>query len=234
VRRCAGRRRRARRTRPNLSASATVADGAAGPERPSTTITPPGPLDDFEAAPDWDARSHLAPPLAPGDAQDADTAGARSSRRLGILVHRLLERFGVGTDRGDAELTTMVERLIRADERPDVADLQAFASAVVLAYRQLGSNPEVRALYADGGALHELPFTLRTEQGLVRGTIDCLLRRPDGTLVVLEFKTGRARGEHAAQAELYRSAVQALAPGTPVEVRVVYTAESDAQNSVWE
>jgi ATP-dependent exoDNAse (exonuclease V) beta subunit len=124
----------------------------------------------------------------------------------------------------------MAQRLIRTDERPDVADLQAFATAVVRTYRQLGSHPEVKAISAD--ALHEVPFTLRTEGGFVRGTIDCLYRRPDGTFVVLEFKTGRRQSEHQTQANLYREAVQALAPaGAPVEVHVVYTAESDAQNS---
>jgi ATP-dependent helicase/nuclease subunit A len=213
----------------NLSAQPAAA-ASCNPSGEQATAAAAPPLADFEVAPDWTTRSHLAPARAAANADDGDSTGARSSRRLGTLVHRLLERFGVRTDHDDAQLEAMAQRLIRTDERPDVADLQAFATAVVRTYRQLGSHPEVKAISAD--ALHEVPFTLRTEGGFVRGTIDCLYRRPDGTFVVLEFKTGRRQSEHQTQANLYREAVQALAPaGAPVEVHVVYTAESDAQNS---
>jgi hypothetical protein len=44
-------------------------------------------------------------------------------------------------------------------------------------------------------------------------------------VTVLEFKTGRPRPEHQAQAELYRRAAAALFPEAAVDARVVYGGE---------
>ena len=38
---------------------------------------------------------------------------------------------------------------------------------------------------------------------IVRGSIDCLVIHPDGTVRVLEFKTGAPRPEHAHQLDIY-------------------------------
>jgi hypothetical protein len=46
-----------------------------------------------------------------------------------------------------------------------------------------------------------------------RGTIDCLIRRPDGGFVVVEVKTGPPRPEHQRQLDAYLAAIQALGPG---------------------
>ncbi len=70
-----------------------------------------------------------------------------------------------------------------------------------------------------------MPFTMQIDGQIVRGTIDCLIASAD-RVTVLEFKTGRARREHEAQAEVYRTAAQALFPGLPVESRLVYTSDS--------
>ena len=68
----------------------------------------------------------------------------------------------------------------------------------------------------DADCLFELPFSLRVEPTaddpvpptigtpvIVRGTIDCLVRKSDRCLTVLEFKTGRRQPEHQAQLDLY-------------------------------
>ena len=56
---------------------------------------------------------------------------------------------------------------------------------------------------------------------VVRGTVDCVV--PDGDrLLVLEFKTGQPQPSHRRQLALYVDAVRAMAPGTPVEGRLVY------------
>jgi hypothetical protein len=44
-------------------------------------------------------------------------------------------------------------------------------------------------------------------------------------VTVLEFKTGRRRLEHAAQADLYRSAAQSLFPGRRVVTQLLYAGD---------
>jgi ATP-dependent helicase/nuclease subunit A len=67
---------------------------------------------------------------------------------------------------------------------------------------------------------------MRVDGRIVRGTVDCLITADD-RVIVLEFKTGRARPEHRAQAEVYRAAAQALFPAKQVESRLVYTSDSE-------
>jgi RecB family exonuclease len=57
---------------------------------------------------------------------------------------------------------------------------------------------------------------------VVRGRIDCLVHRPDGSVVILESKTGQPRPEHEQQVELYRAALGASLPGKTIHTRVVY------------
>jgi hypothetical protein len=45
---------------------------------------------------------------------------------------------------------------------------------------------------------------------------------PDGTLTVLEFKTGVPRPEHTAQATLYAEALRAAWPGKIVTFKILY------------
>ena len=67
---------------------------------------------------------------------------------------------------------------------------------------------------------------MRGRRPIVRGTIDCLVSVATIAVTVLEFKTGRPRPEHEAQAELYRAAAQALFPASPVESQLVYTSDA--------
>jgi ATP-dependent exoDNAse (exonuclease V) beta subunit len=57
---------------------------------------------------------------------------------------------------------------------------------------------------------------------IVRGAIDCLVRRPDGRVVVVDFKTGAPRAEHEAQLALYVRAVRHLCPTTAVDGLLLY------------
>ena len=85
---------------------------------------------------------------------------------------------------------------------------------------------------------YELPFSLRLatagEGGtpgppvVVRGSIDCLARRPDGTITVLELKTGRRRDWHQHQLDLYVRAARCLFPGVAVSGRLVYLDEDES------
>jgi len=80
----------------------------------------------------------------------------------------------------------------------------------------------VRALYRSGDALHEVPFTFRNDERIVRGTIDCLIHAGD-RVTILEFKTGRRRAVHDEQVALYRRAAAALFPGVAIDARVIYS-----------
>ena len=87
-------------------------------------------------------------------------------------------------------------------------------------------RPDVAALLAVRRRLQEVPFSLRrVAEGtpmVLRGTIDCLIRKDDGSVVVVEFKTGRRRASHQRQLDVYVEAARALCPGSSVEGRLVY------------
>jgi ATP-dependent helicase/nuclease subunit A len=149
-------------------------------------------------------------------------AGADSERLLGTVVHRLLQLLGTSPDESsDAEAA--VQRLLRRDEAAGLADRDEFAVQAAAVYRALCSHPDVRSLYAAADILHEVPFALRHEGTVVRGTIDCLVQLRPGEVAVLEFKTGRPRPEHAGQLALYASVATQLFPGSTVTPKLIYT-----------
>jgi ATP-dependent helicase/nuclease subunit A len=156
------------------------------------------------------------------DCDDERMTGHESSRALGILVHRLLERVGLASDIPDERLRGWLLASIRAQggglsPHPDTEEVD---SALVL-YRHLVSRSDVRRIYAAGQPLHEVPFAMVDDGLVLRGTIDCLVRQPD-RVIVLEFKTGRPRPEHRIQSELYARAARHLFPGLAVETRLIY------------
>jgi len=145
-------------------------------------------------------------------------AGQDSHRLLGTLVHRLVRRLGLDPS---ADPDRAVPGLLNASEAVDTSESGTVCRDAAQAYRMLCAMPDVRDLYRSGAAHHEVPFTMTTEGQIVRGTIDCLVAGGDG-ITVLEFKTGRARPEHARQVELYGKAVQAMYPDFHVKTRVIY------------
>jgi ATP-dependent exoDNAse (exonuclease V) beta subunit len=150
-------------------------------------------------------------------------AGRDSDRLLGTLVHRVLQRLGVGAAGSDEpSLRQQVTRLLRPEEATEVDDRDALIGDVIAAYRGLSSRADILDLYRAGTALHEVPFTMATAGGIVRGTIDCVIQAADGSVTILEFKTGRPRPEHAAQAALYREAAAHVFTGAVVDARLVY------------
>jgi ATP-dependent exoDNAse (exonuclease V) beta subunit len=86
-------------------------------------------------------------------------------------------------------------------------------------------QPDVAALLASGERLHELTFSLvdpNPPSRVLRGAIDCLIRRPDGSIIVVEFKTGVPSPTHDAQIDAYVHAAKAMFPDAAVSGRVVY------------
>jgi len=153
--------------------------------------------------------------------------GDRSGRWIGILVHRLLQQGEFISEPSDEDLRRLTQTLLDAAVLAELEDPPAVIECAVTSFRQISSRPEVRALYRLGRPYHEVPFTMAVGGRIVRGTIDCLIASHD-KVTVLEFKTGRPRPEHQAQAEVYRAAAQALFPAVTVESRLVYTSDTVA------
>jgi ATP-dependent helicase/nuclease subunit A len=89
-------------------------------------------------------------------------------------------------------------------------------------WRRFRSRPELVELVAAGEIFHEVPFSLRDEGRIVRGSIDCLIRQRDGKVTVLDFKSGGPRPDHEIQLDMYLRAARSIFPDAVVEGRLVY------------
>jgi ATP-dependent helicase/nuclease subunit A len=150
--------------------------------------------------------------------------GVGSDRATGILVHRLLQRAGFVGEVSDEQLLQLTSALLSTASLVELGHRDSLVKKVMAGFRQLVSRGDLRELYESGQPYHELPFTLRAEGRIVRGTIDCLIAAAD-RIIVLEFKTGRPREEHQAQIEVYRAAATTLFPALPIESRLVYMSD---------
>jgi ATP-dependent helicase/nuclease subunit A len=139
---------------------------------------------------------------------------------VGTLVHRLFQ-FADGT----SDVSDLAARLFRPEERASAVDAAATVGRAIEAWTAITEKPEVRELLQSGERLHELPFSMVDQEkpGRVRrGTIDCLIRRPGGTIVVIEFKTGSPSPFHQIQLDIYVRAARALFPGATVSGQIIY------------
>src|SRR5262249_59685562 len=79
----------------------------------------------------------------------------------------------------------------------------------------------------------EVPFVISVAEPLVRGSIDLLVEREDGSVLVVDYKTDRLRdrepaeivSRYAVQRDLY--ALAAAARGAPVETAYVFLERPD-------
>ncbi|MCR4374250.1 MAG: PD-(D/E)XK nuclease family protein, partial [Acidobacteria bacterium] len=151
--------------------------------------------------------------------------GDRALDRLaGTLVHRLFQR-GWATPPPAADAVAHLARLVRSEELVDVPDHGRFLSDVAAAFLRLAGRSDVRRWLAQGRAYYEVPFSYAPADApgvIVRGSIDCLVARADGSLQVLEFKTGSPRPEHAGQLDTYLQAVRQAFSGADVTGELVY------------
>ncbi|MEO7191311.1 MAG: UvrD-helicase domain-containing protein [Vicinamibacterales bacterium] len=165
--------------------------------------------------------------LEDGTAEVPGAAGvpARKDERLiGTIVHRLFQHQ-MDPSLGDDVLVPYVLKQIDGDERVDLTRGADVAREALAVYRSLRGRADVAALLQSGECFYEVPFscTLPDQPGVcVRGVIDCLVMGPDGTATVLEFKTGRPRAEHQAQATLYAQAIAGAAGLQIVRTLVCY------------
>jgi ATP-dependent helicase/nuclease subunit A len=145
---------------------------------------------------------------------------------VGRLVHRLLQWQGLLHDcQCASEETAIVLRLLTDEERAGLDDPHLVVGAALAAWRALQQRADVAELLSSGRLFHEVPFSLAdsADSAVVRGSIDCLIQRGDGSMVVLELKTGAPQPIHEDQLAIYVRAVQTLYPGARVEGRLIYS-----------
>ena len=156
----------------------------------------------------------------PGQSSQRDD-WAGSSVEAGVLVHRALES---GTDD--------IERLLIDGERADIDDVPSLVARAQHLLQAIHAHPAIVAVFGPEAAVvwkrHEVPFSYRRGAAVIRGTFDCLVERTDGTIEVLEFKTGQPLPEHQHQLDTYVAAARALFPERTVEGRLIYPADAGA------
>jgi ATP-dependent helicase/nuclease subunit A len=149
-----------------------------------------------------------------------------TSRNLaGTLVRRLFERVGTRLAGGDgAAITTELARLVRDEEAVEAGDVDGLFERARSAYLALCRQPALAAALDSGEAIFEVPFSVRpaSSRTILRGSFDCLVRRRDGGVTILELKTGAPAPEHDEQLSIYLAAARAMFPGTPVEGKLLY------------
>jgi ATP-dependent helicase/nuclease subunit A len=194
-----------------------------------STSPPPGPIRPLEP-------SGLIPRPASAAWLPADAEGLRldsrairtnryvDDRLVGILVHRMLQRQ---IDRAlpPDQALRQVAALVTVAERVDLADEDLTVAQALRLFRAIWSEDGLVSLLAQGELHFEVPFSFFPPDSpgiCFRGAVDCLVRRPDGSIVILEFKTGRERPEHQAQVDLYVRAMAAAFPGASVTGRLCY------------
>jgi ATP-dependent helicase/nuclease subunit A len=146
-------------------------------------------------------------------------------RSLGSLVHRLLARASVLDCLPLDERTALAQKMFArelssASVSPEAGS--AIVAAALAACESILQDPELATLFAHGDRFHELPFSCLDGKVTVRGKIDCLIRRGDGTIVIIEFKTGSPQRAHEIQLDLYVRAARSMFPNDVVEGRLIY------------
>jgi hypothetical protein len=214
-------------------------------------VVDPG-TDNFAVVSDPSAVPRIGVTAAMKRGQPANVQTKRSDDSghglAGTLVHRLFERHGISTtedatvvsgfsrtgdirtgDSRTAVITEELRRLIRDEESAEVEDLDELLARARDAYLALCGNPALASALNAGDALFEVPFSARTNNArlILRGTFDCLIRRTDGGITILELKTGKPAPEHQEQLATYLTAARALFPGAAVEGKLIYARRAD-------
>jgi ATP-dependent exoDNAse (exonuclease V) beta subunit len=167
--------------------------------------------------------------LASGGDEDESSPAPELRRRFGpgVAVHALLEWSARNRWREpDAD---RVAKALR-EQGLDGSDEQvAMAHELTKAFLGSGLREEI------GGASvsAEVPFVLTVAETLVRGSIDLLVERPDGSVLVVDYKTDRLGdrdpvetvSRYSVQRDLY--ALAAATRGAPVETAYVFLERPD-------
>ena len=191
------------------------------------------PADDFGAVADNARRERVAlTRAASAGARGKDAAAAGPDAGSGVVLGRVVHRMFQAGIRGDLppeDLAAIARGLVMPDEAWTVGDLGSLAVSAARVYSGMWSQPALRAVL-DGAECHyEVPVSVLPAPDksggtprILRGVVDCLACRPNGRVVVVDFKTGAPRKADRRQLRAYVGAVRLLYPGSPVEGRLVY------------
>jgi len=157
------------------------------------------------------------------------TAGDDTRVVVGRIVHRLFQHGASGDEPHD-RLAERALALMTEAERDEIEDADRAASDAARLFARMWAHPDVRAALDGATCLFEVPVSLDGQDGeagagrriVLRGVIDCLAVGPDGSVVVLDFKTGAPREGDQVQLDAYVDAARALFPDAAVGGRLVY------------
>ncbi|HVJ26690.1 MAG TPA: PD-(D/E)XK nuclease family protein, partial [Vicinamibacterales bacterium] len=154
-----------------------------------------------------------------------EASGSVDGVLVGVLVHRIFQAASLGLTE-TADVAGLAASLLRPDERSSSADPEAVVLTAAEIWNALASRDDVKRLLASAEVIAEVPFSLRVEDdgrmAILRGTIDGISISPDGSVTVVEFKTGQPRPVHQEQLDIYLRAARELFPGRTVEGLLVY------------
>jgi ATP-dependent helicase/nuclease subunit A len=194
--------------RPDVGAGAPPDGGASTGGREEAFSS----LDDFGAPAAAAPRARISAGEVIAEGPHEVTAldrGSASDRLLGIVVHRMFEHGESLAATDPSQAAGLCRRLLREEELLALEDPDAFAADAARVWVHARARADVRDALSGRARFYEVPFSLADTIGIVRGTIDCLVQKDDG-LLVLELKTGRALSLHQRQLDLYVRAAREL------------------------
>ena len=174
------------------------------PVAQAQALEPASLADDFGAV--TDSAGRVRTPITRAGAararrrsSTATGSKADGSVVLGRVVHRLFQAEVRG-DLPHDELAAIARGLVSADEAWGTADPGSLASSAARVFSSMWAEPSLRAALDGADCLYEVPVSVlpaaATRGGtarILRGVVDCLACRPDGRVVVVDFKTGARR-----------------------------------------
>ncbi|HUP85791.1 MAG TPA: UvrD-helicase domain-containing protein [Acidimicrobiales bacterium] len=136
----------------------------------------------------------------------------RAGTAVGRAVHAVLQFVDPGADDIDASVRELATQQAHVEVVPDAVD------TIVSLARAALAAPSVRAAHAAERRWRELYVAAPIGDRAVEGYIDLLYERPDGGLVLVDYKTDAIRSEADADAKVERYALQTAAYAVAVEV----------------
>ena len=126
-------------------------------------------------------------------------------QRFGIVLHQVLERFHQGTGGGREELFDLFEASWRRAGFGDSDDELQFRERALDALERYWER-----LRDDEGepVWFERSFSFRLGPHLLRGRVDRVDLRPDGSYELIDYKTGKARSEDQLREDVQLSVYQ--------------------------
>ena len=169
------------------------------------------------------------PESSAGPSGEGESPAPEQRKRFGpgVAVHALLEWSA--RNRWREPDAGRVAAALREQDLEGTEDEVAAARELVTAF--LGSA--LREELADARVSAEVPFVLPVGETMIRGSIDLLAERPDGSVLVVDYKTNHLKGRdpesvarrYSVQRDLY--ALAASARGGPVETAYVFLEQAD-------